>query len=107
MFYPHRIRLRDPWQREPLPSGGTRYRRGFQCPTGLDSQERVWLVIEGGTPYAVSLNGEPLQAFAASDRIVAYEITARLRPRNELQIDQAGELGEVRLEIRLHSEPEV
>ena len=40
-MYPHRIRLRAPWQAEPLAGGGVRYRRGFGLPRRVDDFERV------------------------------------------------------------------
>src|SRR5689334_22515172 len=77
MAYPHLIRLRGPWEYEPLERysaastgdlpppgrvdfpaawaaalgsdffGRVRFRRRFNRPTGLEQHERVWLVAEG------------------------------------------------------------
>src|SRR5262245_47240120 len=84
-MYPHRIRLRGPWECEPrsgdpppaprhmtLPcrwveggltnySGKVRFRRRFGSPTNLEVGERVWLTFDGveGT-WIASLNGEGL-----------------------------------------------
>lgn len=87
---PHTIRLRGPWEYEPLPRGlsrddrepprGTvampgdwggilgadfrgqvRFTRRFARPTGLDAETRVWLVIEEvDWQAAVALNGQSL-----------------------------------------------
>lgn len=106
MLYPHLIRLRDPWQAEPLEAGRTRYRRVFQKPTGLDEPERVWLVIDGAGPGTVAFNGQPLGEIAPAGRLTFFDITPRLQVRNEIELQLAGPLGDVRLEIRLHSEPQ-
>jgi hypothetical protein len=87
---PHTIRLRGPWEYEPLargsrddrelPPGGTmampgdwgavlgaafrgqvRFTRRFAQPTGLDASSRIWLVIEEVDWQAVvALNGQSL-----------------------------------------------
>ena len=47
MFLAHSIRLRDPWQGEPLPYGGVRWTRVFHRPTGLEPDDSLCLVISG------------------------------------------------------------
>jgi len=105
----HTIRLRGPWDFVPQedPPGTTRCTRHFHKPTGLDSGERVWLVIEGlaGTAQ-VSVNDTAL-AQASGMSLIRFDLTTLLRPHNELIIDIAcppnSDLvrfpGEVRLEI--------
>ena len=92
MVEPHVIRLRGPWELQPLaswqssdnslPKGGrlempsdwskllgadfrgrVRHLRRFGRPTGLDAGERVWLVCDGATDAAtIFLNGAQLGA---------------------------------------------
>ena len=136
----HVIRLRGPWHYEPLaaagegehrlpPPGSARMpatwseflgdfrgcvalRRRFGCPTGLAPRDRVELVIEAVHACgSAELNGQPL-AERLDHRGGRFDVTDRLRERNELAIiiqwpgDEAdkvapagGSLGEVRLEI--------
>jgi hypothetical protein len=129
-MYPHRIRLRGPWECEPLAApetsaprrihlpcrwddaaladitGRARFRRRFGYPGRIDAHERVWLIVAGTAErLEVSLNGVPLgeQAGGPSGE---FDVTALLRPRNELVIDTAmpaersGAWGEVALEVR-------
>jgi hypothetical protein len=133
-MYPHRIRLRGPWRCQPLawhgednsrplPPGCTltlpcpwsagglagfrgraRLTRRFGYPGRIDAHERVWLTCEGLSDRAlVRLNGQDLGACRGG---FAFEVTALLRPRNELVLEvegadeQAGVWGEVALEVR-------
>jgi hypothetical protein len=80
---PHIIRLRGPWEQEPQPSGQVRYARRFNCPTGLEGGDRVWLAIEF-EQGEISLNGQPLGA--AGGR---FDITPLLQPANRLLITTA------------------
>jgi hypothetical protein len=115
----HTIRLRGPWQVEPvtrfvlqpdssykpmedcLPAAGrmtmpadwsgllgadflgrVRYRRTFQKPTGLESGERVWLVVEGPRSRGVvELNRKRL-----GDAGGRFDITHQLEDHNQLEI---------------------
>jgi hypothetical protein len=104
-MYPHVIRLREPWSHFPI-EDGERYERAFNCPTGLDDREQVWLVVEGLSQEAdVSCNRQRL----GYGKKVECDITAVLALRNVLQIDlpvaksedTVSPPGEVRLEIRL------
>jgi hypothetical protein len=120
----HTIRLRGPWQLEPieryiprsddhfdrvgddLPSssraampadwagvfgrdflGRVRYHRVFQKPTGLDSGERVRLVIEPPrTRGVVTLSGTPLGQVAWGGPLGRFDITNLLEDHNRLEI---------------------
>lgn len=153
----HTIRLRGPWQVEPvarfvlqadgsyllveanLPAnarvtmpadwsascgaeflGRVRYRRVFHKPTGLDSGERVYLVVEPPCSEAlVKLNGSLLGSVCSGEPAGRLEITASLEEDNQLeilvdhpsidmkkiagdspiQLPTGGLVGEVRLEI--------
>ncbi len=129
VHYPHRIRLRGPWECEPL-SGGpapprrvtmpcrwgdgglpgfagrVRFVRRFGFPGRIDDYERVWLTFAGaeGT-VAVSLNGQRLGGHEGVGPF-EFDVTGRLGPRNELAAeveapsDRGGLWGEVALEVR-------
>jgi hypothetical protein len=120
-MYPHPIRLRGPWEYEtpgskgrltfpvaladtPLAShaGAVRFSRRFGYPGRIDPVERVWLRIESpAAPAALSLNGERI---GECDRDHEWDITDRLRPRNELLVETAATPGEpwreVAMEVR-------
>jgi hypothetical protein len=121
---PHTIRLRGPWQLEPLerfvPSAGghferstvglplsaratmpadwsavfgptffgrVRYHRVFQKPTGLESGERVFLVVEPPRSRgAVSLSGKPLGSVHWGGPPGRFLITDLLEDHNRLEI---------------------
>ncbi|REK15843.1 MAG: hypothetical protein DWQ37_08485 [Planctomycetota bacterium] len=152
----HIIRLRGPWEHQPLvryvgegdapreetddlPAGGrtavpgdwanslghdfigcVRYTRRFNTPTNLDSDERVWLVVEAVDHEAeVTLNGQALGRLRSGQPPLRSDVTPLLAAYNQLVVDvrmppaafadpsargeragQAGGLtGEVRLEI--------
>ncbi len=125
-MYPHRIRLRGPWECEPpggppvvvtMPchwaaagladlGGRFRCRRRFGYPGRIDPHERVWLTVAGVADCAaVSLNGTPLGRVEGAGP-VEFDVTALLRPRNELILDvegpaaEGGLRGEIALEVR-------
>jgi hypothetical protein len=100
--------------------GRVRYHRAFQSPTGLESGERVWLVVDpprsrGG----VKLNDKPLGGVAWGGDAARFDITELLEDHNRLEIvvehpaldgdslpndhshinQPGGLIGEVRLEI--------
>jgi hypothetical protein len=112
MIYPHRIRLRGPWECEPLasPGGGplpgrrrmtmpgrwgelglpsfagtVRFIRKFGYPGRIDEDERVWLTCEGfdGTA-AIVLNEQSV----AKDHVgpFAFDVHALLKQHNRLEI---------------------
>jgi hypothetical protein len=106
-MYPHRIRLRGPWQWRSATATGTlllpgrltesgvvTFVRRFGLPSNLDAHERVWLVRPEASLAVATLNGQPLPMGPAC------EITSLLQPRNELQVEIEGTPGEVVLEIR-------
>lgn len=129
MSYPHRIRLRGPWDCEPLEgsvplpprqrmvlpcrwsaggltafAGRVRFRRRFGFPGRLDAFERVWLTCGGVESLAdVSLNGESLGRAGGA---FEFEVTRLLQVRNELVVEVEGPAegggiwGEVALEVR-------
>jgi hypothetical protein len=89
------------------------WRRRFSRPTGLDPGEAVWLCIASrGAMLSVTLNGQPLASIEPTNALGEFEITARLRPRNELAVEAYRSAGtgtepmpakhdaNVRLEIR-------
>lgn len=116
-MYPHRIRLRGPWEYEPLArvdgtgapspgsmtmpcrwhaggladfSGKVRFRRRFGFPSRIDTHERVWLTFAGADRSAeVWLNGTFLGRHDG-DGPFEFEITGLLQARNELRIDLEG-----------------
>lgn len=114
MNYPHRIRLRGPWDFAPLAAGagglfsrrrvevptdwgeslglnfqgGVRYRRRFAKPTGIEPHERLWLVIEGVDACGrAALNGTALGTIRGYALPEAFDITPLIKPRNELLLD--------------------
>jgi hypothetical protein len=117
-MYPHRIRLRGPWDYElldsepaeglssrgrmPLParwadaglsgfSGRVRFTRKFGYPGQIDADERVWLTCAGLADHAdVSLNGAALAHDQEGGQPFEFDVTALLRQRNELTIDVTG-----------------
>jgi hypothetical protein len=113
MSYPHRIRLRGPWQVEPLSGlapggplpapltlrmpgrlsdsalqhfrGRVRFRRAFGYPGRIDSFERVWLTFAGVEGRTVAeLNGQKLGDLSGAGE---FEVTALLRSRNIVVVD--------------------
>jgi hypothetical protein len=115
-MYPHRIRLRGPWDCEPLGrvtmpcrwdhAGRVRCRRRFGYPGRIDDYERVWLTVAGaGGSMQVWLNGERLGSPDHGGGPFEFDVTRLLRPHNELVIDvevpEGGHLwDEVALEVR-------
>jgi len=126
-MYPHRIRLRGPWECEPLPApadsaprridlpfrwdetdlvGRVRFRRRFGYPGRIDAHERVWLIVAGAAKRLdVCVNAVPLGEQAGAPPC-ELDVTALLRSRNELVLDtevpaeRSGLWGEVALEVR-------
>jgi hypothetical protein len=83
---PHRIKLRKPWENQ-VTEHGALWRRRFGRPTGLQSRDTVWLVIEGLPATAsVRLNGEPLGSLVGQPMACRFDLTGRLRQRNELAL---------------------
>lgn len=117
IVYPHRIRLRGPWDCEPLTSvngtvpplsrvlmpcrwhetslpnftGRVRYRRRFGYPGRIDDVERVWLTFAGANDCAdVTLNGVALGCCDKPSEPFEFEITRLLQARNEVVVEIAG-----------------
>ena len=124
--YPHRIRLRGPWECAPLEGpparrvilpcrwleagladfhGVARFTRAFGYPGNIDDSEHVWLTCDGVTGCTdVHLNGQLLPT--QKNSTFAFDVTKILTPRNRLDVlvdgasDDAGLWGEVAMEIR-------
>ena len=125
-IYPHRIRLRGPWECEPqdgpparrvtMPCrwldaglgdfhGAARFTRSFGYPGNVDDSEHIWLTCDGCTGCReVRLNGQLLTS--ESHREFAFDVNRILSERNRLEVliqgdtPEAGLWGEVALEIR-------
>jgi hypothetical protein len=122
-MYPHRIRLRGPWDFEsltradgrpgPLPTRGrmimpcrwgegglgdfagrVRFRRHFGWPGRLDAHERVWLILAGVEGAAqVRLNGQMVANIEGESGPWEFEVTPLLQVRNELVAELDGSGG--------------
>jgi hypothetical protein len=67
--------------------GRVRYHRVFQKPTGLDSGERVWLVVEPAQSEAcVTLKGRLVGFVYPGEPTGRFDITDRLEDHNQLDI---------------------
>src|SRR5262245_28961668 len=112
-MYPHRIRLRGPWELEERategdapnvrrvtlptgwgeigvghPFGPVRLRRRFGLPLRLDEWERVWLVCDSlGVPAIWRVNDRELHPVSVERNTVEADITYMLSRRNELTVD--------------------
>jgi hypothetical protein len=124
-MYPHRIRLRGPWdmtaagqapKRVAFPTtwaavdlpdyvGQVTFERRFGYPGRIDAHERVWLVGHGmAIPATIDFQGERLGVVTASR--FAFDVTQRLRERNLLKLTleivagRAGLWDDIALEVR-------
>lgn len=123
-MYPHRIRLRGPWdvtaagatRRVMLPAtwaafglenvaGRVVCERRFGYPGRIDAHERVWLIGEGvAPPVEIRLQDEPL-GVVTTDRF-AFDVTSRLGDRNLVSVtfdagpDRTGAWEDIALEVR-------
>lgn len=104
----HTIRLREPWDVEPLAGGLKRHRRYFNKPTNLSAGEQVWIVVEGAIGFTeLTLNDAPpphAKGQGSADSAArTFDVTTLLNLRNELVIvtddTPPAARGEVRLEI--------
>ncbi|HLN28052.1 MAG TPA: hypothetical protein VK395_09915 [Gemmataceae bacterium] len=104
-----RMTIPNPWSEGSLAdfAGRVRFRRRFGRPRQVDSEERIWLRFAGVKGDAeVSLNLQILGKHEDSLGSFEFEITERLRERNELIVDvesreeDGGLYGDVVLEIR-------
>lgn len=94
----HRIRLHDFWTTTPLADGRSRRARRFGRPRTLGPGETAWLVGDAPGPGTLLLNGEPVGDFPGGP--FAFDVTARLLPRNEIWIVTDGPVADVALELR-------
>jgi len=115
-MYPHRIRLRGPWDYEPLAraarsdeplpprgrmtmpgrwgegglgefAGRVRFRRRFGWPGRIDAHERVWLTFAGAEAVAeVWLNGRCLGRHEGPGSF-EFDVTGLLQLRNDLNVE--------------------
>lgn len=112
-MYPHRIRLRGPWEatvldgpadtgatrRVTLPArwgalgigdtgGWIRLRRRFGLPRWIDDWERVWLTCAGVAGQATwRLNDTAIRLANSSEAQLELDITPILRERNDLVVE--------------------
>jgi beta-galactosidase/beta-glucuronidase len=69
-------------------AGRVRFRRRFHWPGRLDYYERLWLTFAGADYFAtVSLNGQLLGHHTGAFDPFEFDITALIRPRNDLIVD--------------------
>ena len=100
---PHTIRLRDPWEFGP----GRSWLRQFGLPTGLTSNDRVWLVVDRPLAAATVGLNDTLLGEVVAGALGRFDVTNLLRPRNVavVGLDPADDgtssaaIGAVRLEI--------
>jgi hypothetical protein len=106
-MYPHRIRLRGPWEYEMMdapagevpstgrivmpcprwdgPPGRVQFHRHFGYPGRIDAHERVWIVFDGlASPVRVSVNATDLGTHTGA---VEVDVTHLLGSRNELTVE--------------------
>ena len=92
-----------------------RLERRFGLPTGLESGQEIWLIVEASQlAISISLNQTSLGEFAATETHFEFSIRAHLLSRNCLRLDiqsahqesgnqilaRGGLIQEIRLEIR-------
>jgi len=69
-------------------SGRVIFRRRFQKPTNLDSNERVHIAFDGiGGRADVSVNGTTLGSLSNNSETVSFDMTEVLEHSNELAVD--------------------
>lgn len=105
--YPHRIRLREPWNVETAADGRLRARRKFNFPAELGPREDVWLMIAGASGLLAWTINDVRYSSDDFSLGVGLSITKLLRRHNfvELEFEPAGTRGEVYLEVRLLDPP--
>jgi len=89
-------------------TGRACFRRRFNRPTGMESHERVWVIVERiGAGSRVVLNDRPLGGVGEGGAAAEFDITGLLADSNELTLEvevpqprASGPFGDVRLEIR-------
>lgn len=69
-------------------SGRVVFRRRFQKPTNLDSNERVHIAFDGiGGRADISVNGTTLGSLSNNSETVSFDMTEVLEHSNELAVD--------------------
>jgi hypothetical protein len=67
--------------------GQVLYTRHFGCPTGLEQEDRVMLVVQRADAFAtIALNAQPIGIVPAGGRAARLDISTLLKPRNQLAI---------------------
>src|SRR5947209_8112469 len=119
-MYPHRIRLRGPWECEPLERrppeasavppmlfrvtmpcrwaeagladfpGRVRFRRRFGYPGRIDAHERVWLTFAGVADRAEVWLNGVRLGDHQGPGAFVFEVTSLLSERNELVVEVEG-----------------
>jgi hypothetical protein len=117
-MYPHRIRLRGPWEATPEVGQPRRLTvpcrlsdhgladlpvvltRKFGYPGRIDERERVWITVADVAGWAqISLNGQLLGE--TRDAPFEADATALLGPHNQLDLSIRGaSVGETAMEVR-------
>ena len=98
----HTIRLREPWEQQQSPEGCI-HRRTFHAPTGIKSEDTLWIVVQSQEfPARLSCNGAVLGNVHQRG---SFEITSLLSDTNYLELlfmsgDPPPQRGSVCLEIR-------
>jgi len=119
-MYPHRIRLRGPWEYQPLArcvgddrplpppgrmtlpahwsagglfdfAGTVQFRRRFGYPGRIDAHERVFLTFAGHRGLATAYLNGFLLADPLPSEPCEFEVLHHLQARNELRIDLQGD----------------
>ncbi|MBL9095206.1 MAG: hypothetical protein JNL96_28565 [Planctomycetaceae bacterium] len=106
--YPHRIRLRDPWDVETAGDGTSRARRKFNFPAELGPREDVWLMIADSSGLLAWTVNDARYSSDDFSSGVGLSITKLLRRHNvvDLELAPGGTRGEVYLEVRLLDPPD-
>lgn len=81
----HAINLSTAWLPPDPAAGRADWLRRFGMPTGLESGDRVWLVVESPAGCGVALGEHSLPPVVAGT-CRRYDVTAALQSRNDLVI---------------------
>ena len=87
----HVINLSTAWEPPDPAAGREAWTRRFGMPAGIETGDRVWLVIEAAASCGATLAGAPLPSVVAG-LPWQQDVTARLGPRNELVLTPAAAL---------------
>jgi hypothetical protein len=88
MSEPHIIRLRGPWDAQPIDGSHLkRWTRRFGRPTGPGSGEQVWLCLQPADRIqSWRLNDVELQAVGTAGAIHRCDVTDQLPVRSQLEV---------------------